>query len=264
MIKKYLNRALFIFSYIFFDPRRLFIKLRAAPDYFSNLMHYQKSIKNGLFNLEFWRLRFYTYDKYANAGSISGAYFLQDIWAAKKVYESEVSFHVDVASRIDGFVAHLLPFCTVEYIDIRVMQSPFPNLVYKEGSILSLPYEDNSIDSLSCLHVIEHIGLGRFGDEVDPDGYIKAAHELVRILKPGGKLYIGTPVGRQSLFFDAHRVFNVETVEKMFESLDLLDFAFVDDIADKIIYAPDREYANSCRFGCGLFVFKKKDENRSL
>ncbi len=259
-----MKRILFVFSAIFFDPRKLINKFKALPIYFSNIYHYSKGIKKDALGLEFWKLRFYTYERFSNAGSVSGAYFLQDIWAAKKVYESKVKLHVDVGSRIDGFVAHLLSYCNVEYIDIRTMNSPFSNLVFKEGSILSLPYEENSIESLSCLHVIEHIGLGRYGDEVDTLGHVKSAQELARVLKPGGKLYIGTPVGKESLFFDAHRVFNVETVEKMFESLDLLEFSFVDDIADKIIDSPNKGYANSCRFGCGLFVFAKKDENRRL
>jgi hypothetical protein len=126
-----MNRVLLVFSAIFFDPRKLINKFKALPIYFSNIYHYSKGIKKDALSLEFWKLRFYTSDRFSNAGSVSGAYFFQDIWAAKKVYESKVNLHVDVGSRIDGFVAHLLSFCNVEYIDIRPMISPFGNLVFK-------------------------------------------------------------------------------------------------------------------------------------
>jgi SAM-dependent methyltransferase len=253
-----MNRLLFVFSRIFFDPVQLANKFKAFPIYISNILRYQKSKVKGALSLEFLRLRFYTHEMYSEAGSCSGAYFFQDIWAAQKLYNSQAGLHVDVGSRIDGFIGHILPFCKVEYVDIRPLKSPFNNLVFKEGSILSLPYSDNSVASLSCLHVIEHIGLGRYGDEVDSIGHLKAAKELVRILKPGGKLYIGTPVGKESLFFDAHRVFHVETVVEMFSGLSLESFDFIDDKGTEIKSQVDYSAANANRFGCGLFVFRKK------
>jgi ubiquinone/menaquinone biosynthesis C-methylase UbiE len=164
---------------------------------------------------------------------------------------------VDIGSRIDGFVAHLLPFCSVEYVDIRPIESPFPELVFKEGSILELPYPDNSIESLSCLHVIEHIGLGRYGDPVDPEGHIKAARELSRVLKPGGKLYLGTPVGKETVCFDAHRIFFVETILELFGELQLESFDFINDQAKHIEFSYPNKEANMARYGCGLFLFSK-------
>ena len=66
-----------------------------------------------------------------------------------------------------------------------------------------------STDSLSCLHALEHFGLGRYGDPVDYDGYLKGFDNLYRILKPGGRLYFSVPMGPQRIEFDAHRVFSM-------------------------------------------------------
>ena len=191
------------------------------------------------------------------AGIMQGHYFFQDIWAAEKVFIQKPGLHIDIASRIDGFVAHILPFCKVEYVDIRKMDSTLSNLVFREGSILQLPYPDNSVKSLSCLHVIEHIGLGRYGDPIDPEGYVKAAAELVRVLAPGGHLYFGTPIGEEKLYFDAHRVFAVETILHLFKGLVLEEFSLINDKAREIF--PNASYSdgNNCKYGCGLFAFTK-------
>jgi len=246
-----------IFISLFFDPWEMLIKWKGLPSFLRNIIRFKKEHQSDVPNISFSKLYYTTYEKFMPGGTVGGHYFLQDIWAAKKIYEARINYHVDVGSRIDGFVAHILPFCKVDYIDIREIDSPFSNLVFRKGSILDLPYKDDSIISLSCLHVIEHIGLGRYGDPIDPHGHIKAAAELIRVLQPGGKLLIGTPVGKESLYFDAHRVFFVETVLHMFSALKLETFSFIDDEGRKIIDNPDRAYANNCRFGCGLFVFSK-------
>lgn len=246
-----------IVSNFFFDPFEMLMKWRGIPSYVQNIFKFKKSYRPGLPKLSFKKLYYTTYEKYLPGGSVAGHYFLQDIWAANKIYGEGIKQHVDVGSRIDGFVAHILPFCQVEYIDIRKIDSPFPNLIFRNGSILDLPFQNDSIPSLSCLHVIEHIGLGRYGDPIDPSGHIKAANELSRVLQPGGKLLIGTPVGKEALFFDAHRVFFVETVLEMFSKLKLESFSLIDDEGKNIIDNPERDYANNCRFGCGLFVFSK-------
>ena len=205
-----------------------------------------------------WRFaRFTTYDKFLPAGSIRTHYFWQDLWAARKIVANKCTTHVDVGSRLDGFVAHLLPYCDVRYVDIRPLQEKVAGLTFIQGSILALPFEDNSIDSLSCLHVIEHIGLGRYGDELDPDGAVKAARELERVLKPKGRLLIGTPVGQEVICFDAHRVFSPSSVVKLFPKLQLKEFSLIDDSADQVIENASLDEAGACHYGCGLYEFTK-------
>lgn len=162
-----------------------------------------------------------------------------------------------MGSRLDGYVAHLLVFCRVTYVDIRPVNISVRNLEFVGGSITELPFADSEISHLSSLHVIEHIGLGRYGDSVDPDGHIKAAAELCRVLAPGGTLILSTVVGRERLCFDGHRVFQPATIQDMFQDLCLESISLIDDTEKHLTEIGALERAGNCNYGCGIFVFKK-------
>jgi len=178
------------------------------------------------------------------------------MWAARVLLERGVTQHVDVGSRLDGFITHALLFCDIKYVDIRPLGMKVERLTCVTGSIVDLSFEDNSIDSLSSLHVIEHVGLGRYGDEVNPDGYLQAAAELKRVLAPGGFLLVAVPVGRERVCFDAHRIFDPDTVVNMFSPLTLSSFSYIDDRCDSIHENGSMDEARKCNYGCGLFVFE--------
>jgi len=125
-------------------------------------------------------------DHLTAAGNAHGHYFLQDLWAAQHVARLMPGRHVDVGSLTIGFVAHVASFTEVEYVDIRPLRCNVPSLFWKEGSLTNLPYAAGSVASLSCLHVIEHLGLGRYGDDIDNDAWQMGLKELQRILAPGG------------------------------------------------------------------------------
>src|SRR5205823_1724620 len=155
-------------------------------------------------------------------------YTYQDAWAAREIFRRQPARHVDIGSRI-SFVAGLAAFVPVTFIDLRPLEVEIPGLESRRGSILALPYDDESLESVSTLHVAEHIGLGRYGDPLDPGGIEKAAAELQRVLAPGGFLYFSVPVGRAHTAFNAHRVLDPEAVVQLFPSLCLDGFAGVDD-----------------------------------
>jgi SAM-dependent methyltransferase len=254
---KILKKIRNVFSRLFFDPLEMVYKWRAIPSFWKNRILYNKRNTGNSFPITMKDIFYVTYEKYMPAGIMQGHYFFQDIWAAQKVYLKKVTKHVDIASRIDGFVAHILAFTKVEYVDIRKLKSELDNLTFLEGSILQLPYEDASISSLSCLHVIEHIGLGRYGDPIIPEGHLLAAKEIIRVLAPGGSFYLGTPVGKERLCFDAHRVFSTATVLAMFSGLELVEFSLIDDRSRGITKNALFSTANQCSYGCGLFEFTK-------
>jgi SAM-dependent methyltransferase len=222
----------------------------------TNLRRYQRTNRRPEFRFRLTDLWFRSYDRYSDAGSLTFHYFHQDLWAADYLFRRGIRSHVDVGSRLDGFVAHVLPFCSVTYVDIRPLEFSHDRFVFRRGSIVDMPFESDTLMSLSCLHVIEHVGLGRYGDPVDPEGFTKAAAELTRVLAPGGTLLLGTPVGRERVCFDAHRVFDPRTVTECFRDLRLAEFALIDD-QNRLHAAASLEQGRACDYGCGLFVFRK-------
>jgi SAM-dependent methyltransferase len=182
-------------------------------------------------------------------------YFYQDIWAFRKILDSRAPQHVDVGSKVD-YVGFLSAITQVTFIDIRPLVTGLPNLDSRAGSVLAMPYADGTIPSLSCLHVAEHIGLGRYGDPLDPLGTVKACRELQRVLAPGGNLYFGLPVGRPRVCFNAHRVHSPDQILEYFAGLQLVEFSLVDDRGHfQSNTAPAQ--ARDLKYGCGLFQFTK-------
>jgi SAM-dependent methyltransferase len=184
-------------------------------------------------------------------------YFYQGAWLARRVAARRPPRHVDIGS--SALTLSVLSATTdVLHLDYRPLDAELPGLRCLRGDILSLPLADASADSLSCLHVIEHIGLGRYGDPIDPEGARKAAAELVRVLALGGRLHVSAPVGRERTCFNAHRVFAPGSLLAMFAPLRLEGFALVDDAGRFRDPAPIESGA-ALEYGCGMFEFSKAD-----
>jgi hypothetical protein len=183
-------------------------------------------------------------------------YFHQGAWLARKLVQSRPALHVDIGSSTQ-LVGVLSALCRFVFMDYRPLRASISNLISVQGDITFLPFATHSVESISCLHVVEHIGLGRYGDPLDPRGTEKAAKELERALKPGGKLYLSLPIGRRRVCFNAHRVFSPGHIpSKLFNQLKLHDFTYVDDLGDLYEHVPV-EAVPEVEYGCGMFVFEK-------
>jgi SAM-dependent methyltransferase len=218
---------------------------------------YARAAAGTSFELRWRELQPQLGDYRAQAGIARGHYFHQDLWAARRIFARRPAHHVDIGSRIDGFVAHVLTFMPVTVVDIRPLVSDAEGLTFVRGDICRLAaFPDGSVESLSCLHAIEHIGLGRYGDPVDPGGWRIALAQLTRILAPGGRLYLGTPVGRERVAFNSERVFAPRTILDAAPDLRLLSFSAVDD-QERFVPDADLDVLSRARYACGLFEFTR-------
>lgn len=188
-------------------------------------------------------------------------YLYQDTWAAQRIAERRPAHHVDIASRIElpCFLTALLP---VTYVDIRPLEATIEGLESVAASILDLPFQDRSLSSVSCLHVTEHIGLGRYGDQLDPLGSKKAMTELQRVVAPDGDLYFSLPVGRPRVCFNAHRIHDPREIPELFSELELVEFASVDDRQVFRRHTKPDSMSGE-RYACGIYHFRRRSDDAS-
>jgi len=198
------------------------------------------------------------------SGTASGHYFHQDLLVAQNVFQDNPERHVDIGSRIDGFVAHVASFREIEVFDVRPLESNIRNIRFRQVDLMQkgLSMPDYS-PSISCLHALEHFGLGRYGDELDFEGHLRGFENIYRMLKPGGKFYFSVPIGEQRIEFNAHRVFSIRYLLDLVEPrYDVTSFSYVDDRGDLIkdkSLDPGRVKGNfGCNYGCGIFELRKK------
>lgn len=162
------------------------------------------------------------HDRYSEGGATQSEYFWQDLLVARAIYAAKPVKHVDIGSRVDGFVAHVASFRDCEVFDVRPISTTVPGVVFRQADLMnpaSLPTTmgGNYCDSLSCLHAIEHFGLGRYGDPVNPQGYQRGIANMAQLLEPGGTFYLSTPIGQERVEFNANWVFDPRSIVRCAE-----------------------------------------------
>jgi hypothetical protein len=202
-------------------------------------------------------------DYSAQAGSGKGHYFHQDLLVASFIHQRSPLRHIDIGSRIDGFVAHVAAFRQIEVMDVRDLDDcGHPNIRFIRADLMQRDTTKTEVaDSISCLHALEHFGLGRYGDPLDPDGHIKGFINIAAMLQSGGRLYVSFPIGRASeVHFNAHRVFMPQEVlgwASRCESLVFERFDYVDDRGQLHREAALDRGDIDVTFGCGIYSFAK-------
>lgn len=239
-----------IFIRIFSIKLNFFERLRAFIHFLLDYHLFKKSGANKNYKLSTEDLFPRIYDK-TTLTNIDPIYFLQNTWCAKKIFENKPKRHYDVGSQalMVGIISQFVP---TTMIDIRPLSISLQDLFFTKGSITELPFRDNEITSLSSICVLEHIGLGRYGDHIDQFGSEKSAKELIRVLADNGNLYISVPVDTENkIYFNAHRAFTRDYILELFKPLKLVE--------EKYIYGNEllNEYSPIKGFGTGLYYFKK-------
>jgi hypothetical protein len=197
-----------------------------------------------------------------SAGVAKGHYFYQDLVVAQRIFSRSPQRHVDIGSRIDGFVAHVASFREIEMFDIRPLKTAAPNIRFVVQDILELPpHLREYADSVSCLNALEHFGLGRYGDPINPNGHIKGFENILDLTRPGGYLYVSVPVGIESTVFNAHRILSPFLFANLAEKKAVLQaYSYVDDAGDLNTGEDIHKLLHDCeklRFGLGIYEFQK-------
>src|SRR5437660_149806 len=221
------RRLLWVYRWTaqFFDPLQAVFAVRGLPRYFRDWRRYSRmpSAEAVRFLDSYPQL----HDR-SRATPFDPHYFYVSGWAMRRIVANRPAKHVDVGSH-NLFANLLSAVVPVTFLDYRPLNAKLAGLECIGGNLLELPFADNSVESLSCLHVAEHIGLGRYGDPLDPGGTRKAARELARVLAKGGNLYFALPVGRPRVCFNAHRVHTPGQIRDFFTGLEHAEFSGVDD-----------------------------------
>lgn len=236
------------------DPRAI-SSFRNYPMYLRHKKEWKR--QGGKISKNYMILRDYA----DSAGNAKGHYFHQDLLVANYIFQANPKRHIDIASRVDGFVAHVASFREIEVVDIRPLrESEHQNIIFCQADLMD-PKELGETDSLSCLHAIEHFGLGRYTDPIDVNGHTKGIDNLIGLVAKDGAFYLSFPIGKENqVHFNAHRVFHpksVFSIPSVKENLQLERFDYVDDAGNLHLDVDVEEAVGQTEFGCGIYSFRK-------
>jgi SAM-dependent methyltransferase len=246
------------------DPRKGISTLRGLPSYLIDLHTMRRQSLSSPKAFPFGRLFPCLDDRNSQSGMMDSQYFYQDLWVAGRIFNDHPKSHYDVGSRIDGFIAHVAAFRNITAVDIRPQPKNIRNITFLQADLMQDVQGDllDCCDSLSCLHVLEHFGLGRYGDPIRYDGHLLGLENLNRMLRPGGRFYLSVPIGPQRIEFNAHRVFSMAYLLGLLNvrySIEL--FSYVDDKGrfheNAGLNPSDIQNNYGCHFGCGILEMVK-------
>lgn len=193
--------------------------------------------------------------------TFSAHYGYHTSWAARVLARLGPARHVDIGSCL-RFVSLVSAFIPMDFYDYRPVELTLAGLTVNHADITALPFMNESVNSLSCMHVVEHIGLGRYGEPIDPEGDLKAMRELARVLAPGGTLLFVVPVGKKAVIrFNAHRIYTPELVESGFTALKLCEFSYISNpinMPERLILNASAKDIGGDVYGCGCFHFTRQ------
>lgn len=257
MTKQDLRKLYWLFSQqLGVDPRRLMRMPKGLWRYIRDLRAFRGRNTMSL------QLQPCLHDWWEQAGAIENEYFWQDLFVARMVYRAAPLRHIDIGSRLDGFVAHLAAFREVEVFDVRRLDLAIPGVTFHQADMMKSEHVPTSYaDSVSCLHAIEHFGLGRYGDPLEPRGVELGLASLSKLLSAEGQLYLSCPVGNDVVHFNAHRSLHPATICRLAGLVGLeLKKCWLFDTAAKTfepVELPLDAYVPSERHSLAIYTFRK-------
>jgi len=257
------NKLKILLRYCGFYPTEFANNLKGLRYWFADKKKFKKQMSSDFV----FKIRPQLSDRFEQAGIMCGHYFNQDLLVAQKIFENNPDTHVDIGSRIDGFVAHVASFRKIKVFDIRNLEKTFQNIEFEQQDIMQ--FDDklvNTCNSISSLHAIEHVGLGRYSDPINANGHLLALNNIYRYLKKGGTFYFSVPIAQQQrVEFNGHRVFSLPYLLDLFKDKYVLkSFSYINSNDDDSILYRDIELSEedirtslNTKYGCGIFELVK-------
>jgi SAM-dependent methyltransferase len=180
-------------------------------------------------------------------------------WALRKIAAVKPRKHIDFSSSVN-FCSTVSAICETEFYDFRPASIFLDGLTCLKADLTALEMATDSLESVSCMHVVEHVGLARYGDPLDANGDLKAISELKRVVRPGGLLYFVVPTGVPGVYFNAHRVYAAQSILGYFEDqFDLQEFYFIPGpLESPPLLNPTLSETRNYEYGCGCYLFRKR------
>lgn len=240
------------------DPRRMLRSIRGLPRFVRDYRRFRSGYRGPL------ELRPCLQDWFEEGGATKLEYFWQDLLVARKIFAARPERHVDVGSRVDGFVAHVASFREIEVFDVRPISARIPGVTFRQADLMQpATAMAGYCDSLSCLHALEHFGLGRYGDPVDPGGFERGFANMAALLKGGGVFYLSVPVGASRVEFNGQRVLDPRAIIQLARenSLAPRELTLIREGGKVEVLVPDEARLSDLareRYALGMFTFAKR------
>lgn len=258
-LRAMLSRAYWLLSEQFgVDPRKMLRSLRGLPRYARDYFRFRSGYGG---RLEFLPC---LHDWYEEGGATKLEYFWQDLLVARRIFAAQPERHVDIGSRVDGFVAHVASFREIEVFDVRPISTQIPGVKFKQADLMQpATGMTDYCDSLSCLHALEHFGLGRYGDPIDPKGFERGFENMASLLRKGGVFYLSVPVGTSRVEFNGQRVVDPQAIIDLAveNSLELREFTLIRQGGQVEVLVLDEARLSDLarqRYALGLLTFAKR------
>jgi len=185
-------------------------------------------------------------------------YLYHVAWGIRKIIAIKPKMHADFSSSLNLFTALAAIFPTTFY-DFRPAKIILDNLTCAKCDLMEDDFDLGQYSSVSSMHVVEHIGLGRYGDTLNVNGDLIAIENLKKTVAPGGQILFAVPCGQPSVHFNAHRVYSARKIVEYFGSeFKLKEFYFIPGPTSLApMLNPDFDITTEYIYGCGCFHFEK-------
>lgn len=205
-----------------------------------------------------WKDRYPCLYEATSAATFDRHYIYHTAWAARILANTKPKIHYDFSSSL-YFSTLVSAYIPIVFYDLRPPDLFLSQLETKNANLTCLSLKNKSVHSLSCMHVVEHIGLGRYGDPLEPEGDLKAMKELQRVLANGGDLLFVVPIGTPKIMYNAHRIYSFQQIRDSFDELVLKEFSLLPDKLnnDGLVKNASSELADKQKYACGCFWFTR-------